>query len=484
MHSWLFVFGTTLALLSAATTTNAKKKVVCYLGSWSTYRPGDGKFEIENINPNLCTHVIYTFVGITSTGGIRILDDWNEIGKGGFKRFNELRNQNPSLKTLVAIGGWNEGSTVYSQVVNNPSLRSAFVKNIVNFVKEYGFDGFDLDWEYPGQRGGASTDKAAFVNLLKELRSKFDQNGYLLSAAVGATESSASISYDIPALGKYLDFINVMAYDLHGPWEAVTGHNAPLYPSSKDVTAQQKSLNVDAAIKYWLAQGAPPEKIILGMGTYGHSFTLASSASCAIGAPATGPGTAGPYTREAGMLGYNEICEKLSSWNVKWDDEQKVPFACNGNQFVAYDNQKSIAIKAEYAVSKGLGGAMIWSLETDDFLGKCHGTKFPLLKAINQVFNGGSIPPDEDKPTTTTKAPGVDPNNPTDPPVVPPVTSPPATGVCTKEGHVRDPNNCQIFYYCQSNGSGGFIAHQKQCANGLVFDTTLGVCNWPSSVSC
>ncbi|XP_069678524.1 acidic mammalian chitinase-like [Periplaneta americana] len=483
MHLWLFIFGTVLALSTGAAV--AQKKVVCYLGSWSTYRPGDGKFDIEHINPHLCTHVIYTFVGITSAGGIRILDDWNEIGKGGFRRFNELRNQNPSLKTLVAIGGWNEGSTTYSQVVNSASLRSAFVNNIVNFVKQYEFDGFDLDWEYPCQRGGASTDKAAYILLLKELREKFDQNGYLLSAAVAAAESSASLSYDIPKVGQYLDFINIMAYDLHGSWDSVTGHNAPLYPSSKDVTQQQRSLNVDAAVKYWLGQGAPPEKIVVGMGTYGRTFTLSGSASCAIGVPASGAGSAGPYTREAGMLGYNEICEKLSSWNVIWDDEQKVPFACNGNQFVGYDNPKSIGLKAQYVVSKGLGGAMIWSLETDDFLGKCHGSKFPLLRAINEVFNGGVLPPDEDTTTTTTttiKTPE-NPDIPTDPPVTS-APEPETPGVCTKEGHIRDPNNCEIFYHCQSDGSGGFIAHQKQCSNGLLFDPVLQVCNWPSAVSC
>jgi chitinase len=58
------------------------ERVVCYYGSWSVYRPGNGKFEIEYIDPNLCTHGIYAFVGLGSNGGVRILDSWNEIDKG------------------------------------------------------------------------------------------------------------------------------------------------------------------------------------------------------------------------------------------------------------------------------------------------------------------------------------------------------------------------------------------------------------------
>lgn len=82
------------------------------------------------------------------------------------------------------------------------------------------------------------------MKLLKELRDEFDKHGLLLSAAVAAAEFSMSLSYDVPMLSKYLDFINVMAYDLHGVWDGSTGINSPLYPSSKDVSETQKQLNV------------------------------------------------------------------------------------------------------------------------------------------------------------------------------------------------------------------------------------------------
>lgn len=193
----------------------------------------------------MCTHLIYTFVGLNSDGSIRILDPQNEIVNDALGRFSRLKQKNPSLKLLVAIGGWNQGSVVYSQVTNNPALRAKLVTNIVNLVQQYNLDGFDLDWEYPAQRGGAASDRVSFISLLKELRPHFDQRGWILSAAVHAIRSYHSTSYDVPQMSKYLDFINVMSYDLHGAYDGVTGQNAPLYLSSKvDTTSFTKTLNV------------------------------------------------------------------------------------------------------------------------------------------------------------------------------------------------------------------------------------------------
>lgn len=99
-----------------------------------------------------------------------------------------------------------------------------------------------------------------------------------------------------------------MAYDLHGSWESVTGQNAPLYASSIDVDEKQKLLNVDAAIQGWIQRGADPQKLVMGLGVYGRSFTLASASNNKLGAPITGGGNKGKYTGELGMMGYNEVC--------------------------------------------------------------------------------------------------------------------------------------------------------------------------------
>lgn len=191
--------------------------------------------------------MIYTFVGLTEDGSVRILDPWADLpkdgGKDGFNKWNKLRERNPSVKTMIAMGGWNEGSVKYSTVFSQTSLREKFVENVVRFVKKYNFDGFDLDWEYPNQRGGKFEDKVNFVETLKLLRKRFDEEGLILSAAVGAAEVSASQSYIISKVSKYLHFINLMTYDLHGQWESKTGIIAPLYPRSTEVGGERK-LNV------------------------------------------------------------------------------------------------------------------------------------------------------------------------------------------------------------------------------------------------
>ena len=128
-----------------------------------------------------------------------------------------MKKINPKLKTLLAIGGWNEGSTKYSEMAAKPAARRKLIESAVEYLKKYKFDGFDVDWEYPNQRGGKPEDKANFVTLLKEFKEEFSKHGFLLTAAVAAAAPSVDLSYDVPGVSKYLDFINVMAYDLNGP---------------------------------------------------------------------------------------------------------------------------------------------------------------------------------------------------------------------------------------------------------------------------
>lgn len=81
-----------------------------------------------------------------------------------------LKQSNPKLKILAVVGGWNEGSTKYSAMAADPAKRATFISSTLAFIRQYGFDGLDLDWEYPGQRGGAAEDRANFVTLLREIK--------------------------------------------------------------------------------------------------------------------------------------------------------------------------------------------------------------------------------------------------------------------------------------------------------------------------
>ncbi|XP_076284259.1 chitinase-3-like protein 1 [Lasioglossum baleicum] len=460
-------------MATMAANVQAEKKIVCYFGSWTVYRPGNGQIAIEDINPRLCTHMIYSFIGINTDGTVRILDAWADLadggGKNGFGKFTSLAKQN-DVKALIAIGGWNEGSTKFSQVVSNPQTRSRLVQDVVSFLQRYNFDGFDVDWEYPNQRGGQPSDKENFVALLRELRQAFDSRGYILSVAVGAAEKSASQSYIINQVGQYAHLINLMTYDMNGSWNKVTGINAPLYASDSE-QGEQAKLNVDASVRYWLSNGAPADKLIVGIPSYGRTFTLANPSNNGVGAPATGPGNAGPYTREAGMLGYNEICESVSQggWTIRREDQQRVPYAVKGNQWVGYDDVDSVREKCDYITSRNLGGAMMWSIETDDFRGIC-GLKYPLLTKMNEVLRG--IVPQPPNPP---------PNPPPTPKPTPAPPGPPPSGLCNKEGYVRDPNDCSIFYYCQ-NVQGQWKMIQFHCPAGTAFDPSIVACNYKDNV--
>jgi chitinase len=107
---------------------------------------------------------------------------------------------------------------------------------------------------------------------------------------------------------SYLDFINLMAYDFHGKWERETGHNAPLYAPSSD-SEWRKQLSVDHAASMWVKLGAPKDKLVIGMPTYGRTFTLSNTANFKVNAPASGGGKAGDYTKEGGFLAYYEVSE-------------------------------------------------------------------------------------------------------------------------------------------------------------------------------
>ena len=152
-----------------------------------------------------------------------------------------------------------------------------------------------------------------------------------------------------------------MTYDFHGAWDQKTGHNSPLY-QRPDETGEQVKLNVDFAIKYWIQKGAAKEKIILGMGTYGRTFTLANSQQNGYNAPINGPGSAGPYTREASTLGYNEFCEQQMTsdkWTIVQDVQTKVPYAYKANQWIGYDdiasvNLVSIVFSKYYLINNNL----------------------------------------------------------------------------------------------------------------------------------
>lgn len=192
--------------------------------------------------------------------------------------------------------------------------------------------------------------------------------------------------YDVARIAQHLDFINLMTYNLHGDWHHVTGHHSPLFRGQRD-TGPDRFSNVDYAVGYILRLGAPANKLVMGIPTFGKSFTLASSES-QVGAPISGLGLPGRFTKEEGTLAYYEICGFLRGAEVHRIPSQEVPFATKGNQWVGYDDPESVKNKVQYLKNKQLAGAMVWAVDLDDFRGSFCEQKvpFPLTNAIKKAL--------------------------------------------------------------------------------------------------
>ncbi|GAB0096988.1 hypothetical protein DMENIID0001_125760 [Sergentomyia squamirostris] len=367
-----------------------EKKIFCLHGKWSYYREGNGHFSIDQIDPTLCTHLIYAYFGIDFSGKIRISDKYLDLeenyGVGNLKKLTKLRVLNPKLKILAAIGGWTEGVGNFSAVANDPERTEIFVKDVVDLMKKYSFEGITLDWEYPGIREGSrSTDKAAYTALLAKLYKTLRVKGLTLTALVASERYTAVLAYDIPQISKYLDFILLKSFDMHGSWSSKIGSNAPLYGKSWE-TDKEIFLNINSGVFYWLHSGAPAGKLVIGVPTFGRGFKMVAEDQNVPGSNHGGASDAGPYSNEPGMLGYNELCELRTTeeWQDFWDEEQLVPFSTRGDQWIGYDNEESMRIKARYIRMYKLAGVMVGYIETDDFLGFCGNGPFSLLRALNR----------------------------------------------------------------------------------------------------
>ncbi|XP_023243664.1 probable chitinase 10 [Centruroides sculpturatus] len=375
------------------------KKVVCYFINWAWYRKDKGKYLPENVDPTLCTHINYAFAVLDATSHtIKPHDTWADIDNDFYKKIVNLKSKNPSVKVALAIGGWGDSAgNKYSVMVSDPAKRKKFIDHVIPFLKQYGFDGLDLDWEYPncwqGACGSAPQDVNNFSAWIKELREAFNKQNppLLLTAAVVAAKDKIDQAYDIPVLGQYLDHINIMTYDFHGGYDGKTGHHAQMYPRPGDVNP---AYNVETAMQHWASKGAPKEKLILGVPFYGRSFTLSNPSANGLNQPATGNGNAGEFTNEGGFMAFYEICERVKSrgW-TKARDDKAGPYAYQGNQWVGYDDAEAIAQKAKYAKDNGYGGIIIWDISMDDFSASCCSVKNPLMKAIQYGLTGQGTPP-------------------------------------------------------------------------------------------
>jgi len=333
-------------------------KIVAYVTAWSPS---------VSIDTRRITHVNFAFALIDDTGRIMVRPGPAETR---LREIIAVRRAHPTLRVLASVGGW--GADGFSDAAFDAQSRRRFAESAVGIVRRYGLDGIDLDWEYPGQDVAGikarPEDRENFTRLLATLRMQLDtesrlthrasSNAYLLTIATADRDYFAHV--EMGRLQRYVDWVNVMAYDFYNSLTRTTGHHAGLHRAD---TAPPTDRWADDSVAQHLAAGVPARKIVLGVAFYGRRFE---------GVTPQHDGLNQPYERYGGDHSYREIVASFIDRNGyarHWDERALAPWLWNPGtrSFVTYDDPASIRLKARFA--RKLGGVMFWELSQDDASG-------------------------------------------------------------------------------------------------------------------
>jgi chitinase len=303
-----------------------------------------------------------------------------------------LKKRHPTFKVVVSVGGW-DWSNRFSNVADSPEARANFIASSLRLMRRYGLDGIDIDWEYPTEAGvpcvagetcARPQDKQNFITLARELRGAFDAAGkqdrkhYAITIAAGGNANyinDAGSSAWIRELARSLDWINIMAYDFHMPWEKNSGHHAALYADAKDPVSASGFYS-SGAVERYLKAGIAADKLVLGVPFYGYGWK-----GCAPGADGDGQYQACDGGASGGVNGGNSYgfshllkrgmltpaFEGGAGYRRYWNASARVPYLYNAAEkiWITYEDPASLKEKARYIKRQGLRGAMFWELSAD-----------------------------------------------------------------------------------------------------------------------
>ncbi|KAI1381142.1 glycoside hydrolase family 18 protein [Hypoxylon crocopeplum] len=341
-----------------------------YFTNWGIY---GRNYQPAQLPASQINQVLYSFANLRADGTVYASDtyadiekhydgdSWNDVGTNAYgciKQLYLLKKANRHLKVLLSIGGWTY-STNFAAAASTDATRSTFAKSAVTLMKDWGFDGLDIDWEYPAD----DTQATNMVSLLKTIRSELDSyssqyaGGYhfLLTAAVPAGPTNYQKMH-LGEMASLLDRFNLMAYDYAGSWDTTSGHQANLYASSQNPVSTPFS--TDKAISDYIGAGVPANKIVLGLPLYGRSFEATNGIGQAYSGIGAGSWESGVWDYKVlPKAGATEQYDSVAGATYSYDSSAK--------ELISYDNVDMIKKKVTYLQGKGLGGSMFWEASGD-----------------------------------------------------------------------------------------------------------------------
>ncbi|KAI5862163.1 glycoside hydrolase family 18 protein [Durotheca rogersii] len=344
-----------------------------YFTNWGI---NGSNFHPQELPVSQLTHIFYAFADIDVNGTVKSSDpavdlerryprDWRQTqgvsnAYGAVKQLYLHKKRNRNLKTVLSIGGWNF-SPKFPAVAATDTTRRAFAASAVRLVTDWGFDGIDVDWEFPE----TDADRDNYVKLLAACREAFDlyslRHHLRYRFAISVASSAIPHNYnrmDLVGMDRYVDTWNLMAYDYSGSWDTVSGHQANVFAYGPRNGTGLARPNTDDAVRHYVGQGVEARKIGMGLPLYGRGF----AGTAGLGRNYTGLSTGGPqpgvfYYRQLPRAGAAERYDGEAQAAYSYDDARR--------ELVSYDNVRSAAFKAAYLRRRGLGGAFFWEASGD-----------------------------------------------------------------------------------------------------------------------
>ncbi|KAF2844097.1 glycoside hydrolase family 18 protein [Plenodomus tracheiphilus IPT5] len=321
---------------------------VAYFANWAIY---GRNFTPQDLPGQELTHVLYAFANIRpETGEVYLTDawsdtdkhyptdSWNDVGTnvyGSAKQLFLLKKQNRKLKVLLSIGGWTYSAN-FAAPASTPKGRDIFASSAVKVLADLGFDGLDVDWEYPANEAQAND----MVSLLAETRrqlndysTKYAKSQHLLLTAASPAGPANYNQMKLSARDKYLEFWNLMAYDYSGSWDTNASHDANFYPSLSNPSSTPFSTTKSAG-RLHLCWRKPFQGV--GKGTW-----------------------------EAGVYDYKALPQAGAKVTEDFDLVASWSYDAAKREMISYDTPTIVAKKAQLIQQRGLGGGMWWESSSD-----------------------------------------------------------------------------------------------------------------------